>query len=193
MQAAEDLRWENALLVAGSDMRLCEWHDLKDQKEQLMCFNLPKRARVQNKTYVRLLVARRPSGQNVHLCTRLGLGEASQRPTVGAARDESPPAEQRAGAACRSERAAATEVSEAIEFCSLMVTHAMNACVALEHVHVVGFARIGTRGTTISSCVVLFCVRVVFCVHLMCSLEVWYMCSCEPIICDVHFPLRVVA
>ena len=168
MQATEDLCWESALPVAGFDIRLREQHDLKDQKEQLMCFDLPKRARVQNKTCVRLLVARRPSGQNVHLCTRLGLGEASQRPTVGAARDESPPAEQRAGAACRSEHAAATEVSEALALCSLMVTHAMNACVALEHVHGVRCARSATPGTTIGLCVVLFVERVVLCVHLMC-------------------------
>ncbi len=72
MQAGEDLRWDNALPVAGFDMSLRDWHDSKDQKEQLKCFDLPKRAGDRNQTYGRLLLPRLTPGQNVHLCTRLG-------------------------------------------------------------------------------------------------------------------------
>ena len=156
------------MLVAGFDKGPREQHDLKYQKAQLMCSALPQRARVQNKTCVRLLVARQPSTQNVHLCPRLGLGEDSQRPTIGAARERSPPAAYRAGVACRSTSAAATSVSDALKVKSLVSTHALNAGVALEHVHVMRCARSATPGTTIALCVVRFCEGIVCCVHSMC-------------------------
>ena len=156
------------MLVAVVDLGPREQHDLKYQKAQLRCSAVPQRARVQNKIFVRLLIARQPSTQNVHLCPRLGLGEDSQRPTIGAARERSPPAAYRAGVACRSTSAAATSVSDALKVKSLVSTHALNAGVALEHVHVMRCARSATPGTTIALCVVRFCGGIVCCVHSMC-------------------------
>ena len=157
MWFVEDFCRESALLVAVVHLGPREQHDLKCQKAPLRCSAVPQRGRVQNKTFVRLLIARQPSTQNVHLCPPLGLGEVRQRPIIGAARERSPPAAHRAGVACRSTSAAATAVSDALKVKSLVSTHALNAGVALEHVQVMRCARSATPGTTIALCVVRFC------------------------------------